>query len=491
MTTWDQSRRTRRSLVAVAAVVGVTALGATAVADDTVADGDGATPVVSNAVNFGSKCVGSTYVDDALVAIRRAEAVPNDGNNHLRVFGNGATVTVSLKSPADDSADITESMSDNSIVLPSDWGTKTLGTMSVDTATVQVTLIPSATGAQSKNVFLRSSGLNSTGSQVINRDTTLKVNWTGISCDTNPPDVTHTIGSPSYTSGPDTYVTSATTLTFTVDETTSGNSGLSSCTVSIDGPAANDAGFTCAEGANNYTLSASAPAGLTAPPDGSYASSASATDSFTNNAGDSFTVVLDNTAPTFGSCTGGPYLLGSGGGSQPVSVTAGDGTGSGVDSGASTLSGTVDTSTVGPQTIGYSATDNVGNNATTSCTYSVVYDFHGFFSPVDNLPTINSVKAGSAVPIKFDLGGNQGLAIFATGYPASVQISCTSSSPIDAIEQTVTAGGSTLSYDATVNAPIGQYVYVWKTSKSWAGTCRRLDVTLADGTTHSANFLLK
>jgi hypothetical protein len=33
-----------------------------------------------------------------------------------------------------------------------------------------------------------------------------------------------------------------------------------------------------------------------------------------------------------------------------------------------------------------------------------------------------------------------------------------------------------------------QYSYVWKTTKSWASTCRRLNVTLEDGTVHVANF---
>jgi streptogramin lyase len=32
--------------------------------------------------------------------------------------------------------------------------------------------------------------------------------------------------------------------------------------------------------------------------------------------------------------------------------------------------------------------------------------FSGFFQPVDNPPTLNSTKAGSAVPVKFSLNGN-------------------------------------------------------------------------------------
>jgi hypothetical protein len=124
----------------------------------------------------------------------------------------------------------------------------------------------------------------------------------------------------------------------------------------------------------------------------------------------------------------------------------------------------------------------------TACTpISPSYSFSGFFQPVDNLPTVNTVKAGSAIPVKFSLAGNQGLNIFAAGYPVSQKIACDSSAPLDDIEVTVTAGSSSLSYDASSN----QYNYVWKTDKAWAGTCRQLIVRLIDSTDHKANFKFK
>ncbi len=58
---------------------------------------------------------------------------------------------------------------------------------------------------------------------------------------------------------------------------------------------------------------------------------------------------------------------------------------------------------------------------------------------------------------------------------------------LDAIEQTVTAGASNLSYDATTD----QYIYVWKTDKSWAGTCRTFVLKLNDGSYHRADFKFK
>ena len=132
------------------------------------------------------------------------------------------------------------------------------------------------------------------------------------------------------------------------------------------------------------------------------------------------------------------------------------------------------------------ATDNAGNNGSASVTYRVAYNWTGFFQPVDNLPVVNTVNAGQAIPVKFSLGGNYGLNIFASGYPASQQVSCGggdggSTSPI---EETVTAGNSSLQYDPGTQ----RYIYVWKTDKAWAGTCRQLIVRLIDGTDHIALF---
>ncbi len=87
----------------------------------------------------------------------------------------------------------------------------------------------------------------------------------------------------------------------------------------------------------------------------------------------------------------------------------------------------------------------------------------GFFKPVDNLDVAtNSVRAGSAVPVKFTLGGDMGLEVFETGYPKSQQIP-NPQVTVDGIEQTVTAGSSGLGYDPAT----GQYTYVWKTDKAW------------------------
>jgi uncharacterized protein len=142
-------------------------------------------------------------------------------------------------------------------------------------------------------------------------------------------------------------------------------------------------------------------------------------------------------------------------------------------------------STFGMYTVTVGVTDKDGDTGTKSTQHTVIFNWAGFFQPVDNLPMLNSVNAGRAIPVKFSLGGDKGLNIFATGYPVSTQIDCNSGASLDDIEQTVTPGSSSLSYGG------GQYNYVWKTDKSWTGTCRQLVVTLVDGTPHIAKFKFK
>jgi len=142
---------------------------------------------------------------------------------------------------------------------------------------------------------------------------------------------------------------------------------------------------------------------------------------------------------------------------------------------------------VGTTTVNVTATDPTGNTATGSFTVTVLHNFSGFLQPVENLPLLNLVNAGQAVPVKFSLSGNKGLNIFAAGYPASGQIACDASEPGSVIEETISAGGSGLTYDAAAD----RYTYVWKTQKAWKGTCRILSVRLTDGSEHFAKFRFK
>jgi hypothetical protein len=140
---------------------------------------------------------------------------------------------------------------------------------------------------------------------------------------------------------------------------------------------------------------------------------------------------------------------------------------------------------VGTTTVTATATDAAGNHSECTFTVTVRYIFTGFFSPVANAPTLNAVVAGRAVPVKFSLSGDKGLNIFAPNNPYSISLNCDTNDPGVDVTETLTAGGSSLTFSG------GQYTYIWKTEPSWAGTCRQLVLTLNDGSVHVANFKFK
>jgi CSLREA domain-containing protein len=142
---------------------------------------------------------------------------------------------------------------------------------------------------------------------------------------------------------------------------------------------------------------------------------------------------------------------------------------------------------VGSTPVTATATDAAGNTATHNFVVRVLFNFAGFFSPVSNLPTVNQVNAGRAIPVKFSLSGNKGLDIFAPGYPSSAQYACSESAPEVDIDGQAPVASNSLSYDAGSD----QYNFVWKTESSWAGKCRQLLVVLKDGTVYRANFKFK
>ncbi|MBK9942146.1 MAG: PxKF domain-containing protein [Kouleothrix sp.] len=240
--------------------------------------------------------------------------------------------------------------------------------------------------------------------------------------------------------------------------------------------------FSCAD---DLAGVGSCPASQTLAGEGASLSSAAAT--ATDRAGNTsapsniVTVQIDRTAPVVlvtGVANGATYTLGS----VPAAACSTSDALSGVATAATlSLSG----SGAGSYTATCAgARDNAGNSGSASVSYTVAYAWAGFFQPVDNLPTVNTAKAGSAIPIKFSLGGNFGLSIIAAGYPKVQKVNCSTGGSADEIEQTVTAGASSLSYDAAT----GQYSYTWKTEKSWAGSCRLFTLRLSDGSDHSALF---
>jgi CSLREA domain-containing protein len=134
-------------------------------------------------------------------------------------------------------------------------------------------------------------------------------------------------------------------------------------------------------------------------------------------------------------------------------------------------------------------TDRICGTTTSLSPFAVLkpdrdHAFTGFFAPVDDLPVLNRVKGGQAVPVKFSLGGDQGLDVFVAGSPSVTTIPCAGGAPVDPIETTSSASTSGLSFDPSS----GRYTYVWKTDKRWTSGCRELVLAFRDGTVERAQF---
>jgi hypothetical protein len=118
------------------------------------------------------------------------------------------------------------------------------------------------------------------------------------------------------------------------------------------------------------------------------------------------------------------------------------------------------------------------------------YSFTGFFAPVDQLPIFNTVKPGSAVPIKWRLLHASALPVSDPASFAglfSYQINCATSDSLESPVETVAPGGSGLQYLGE-----GNWQLNWKTLTAYPrGSCRLLELRLSDGTSHYANFKFK
>jgi hypothetical protein len=142
--------------------------------------------------------------------------------------------------------------------------------------------------------------------------------------------------------------------------------------------------------------------------------------------------------------------------------------------------------TVGTHTMTAVATDRAGNKTTVSRTYDVLaWTLRGFYQPVD-MGVLNTVKAGSTVPFKFEVFAGAELTDPSIASFTVKGATCPGVSvPSDAIEFTTT-GATSLRYDSTA----GQFIQNWQTPKK-PGNCYLVTMTTDDGSALSANFKLK
>lgn len=126
---------------------------------------------------------------------------------------------------------------------------------------------------------------------------------------------------------------------------------------------------------------------------------------------------------------------------------------------------TVVFNTVGSHTVTLSVDDGQGHTATATTVVHVGYGFQWLTSgPL-------AVQAGSAVPLAYrTTGAPAGLAPIVT----VTDVGCALGSTADLPQESGTQTGS----------PHNKVVWVWKTPKSYAGSCKQVSVDLGDGIAH-------
>jgi hypothetical protein len=291
---------------------------------------------------------------------------------------------------------------------------------------------------------------------------------------------------------------------------TAGNLGTDSVTVKLDKTAPSISGaivagatlvngwytgavkvhFTCSDALSGVAV---CPDDVTVTSNGANQSvSRSATDAAGNTASATVSgISIDNENPTVTSVNvaNGSYTLG---GVPTATCTATDSF-SGVASCKITVTGG---NPGGVGTFSYTAiaTDRAGNtSAALTGTYAVIYRFDGFLQPINDTAHQTGIatsvfKAGSTVPVKFQLKNASGQVVQSAAAPVWLTPlkGSAMSVPVDESLYTATAdSGTTFKYDTTAQ----QYIYTWKTGSG--GNYWQIGVRLDDGQTYYVNIGLR
>lgn len=161
----------------------------------------------------------------------------------------------------------------------------------------------------------------------------------------------------------------------------------------------------------------------------------------------------------------------------------------------------LDTSALGDHTVTIpagTAEDNVGHlSAATECSYHVGYAFGGFLQPINDTAhfvgqTTSVFKAGSTIPVKFQLFDANGVPVQAATPPSWLTPAKGSALPssISVDESSYpdqATSGSFFKWDATSR----QYIFNYKTDKSQSGYYWHIGVKLDDGSTQYVTVALK
>lgn len=252
--------------------------------------------------------------------------------------------------------------------------------------------------------------------------------------------------------------------------------------------------FTCADQSGLSGI-ASCPADVTLNGDGANQSvSGTAIDNAGNQTSTTVTGLnLDHTAPSItfqGVTNGATYTLGA---APTPSCTASDALSGVAQPCIGALTGG-NANGVGQFTYRATVTDRAGNITTSTVNFRIAYRFDGFLQPINDtahqIGTSTSIfKAGSTVPVKFQLRRADGTVVQAVTAPQWLTPSkgaATSAAVDEALYSVASTGGETYRPDGTA-----QYIYNWGTDKSAAGFYWRIGVRLDDGSTYYVNLGLR
>jgi hypothetical protein len=291
---------------------------------------------------------------------------------------------------------------------------------------------------------------------------------------------------------------------------TAGNVGTDSVTIKLDktAPTISGAVVSGTKGSSGWYVGpvtvhfscSDALSGIATCPDdvvltdnGANSASGTATDKAGNSATATVPEVnIDKEPPSITdvNVTGGFYTLGT----VPAATCKASDSFSGL-AGPCTVTVTGGTANgVGTFTYTATAIDKAGNKATTTGSYKVVYRFDGFLQPINDTAhqvgtSISVFKAGSTIPVKFQLRNASGQLVQSAAAPVWLTpvLGAKMSMPVDETTVTVSAdSGSTFRYDATAQ----QYMYNWKTP-STSGNYYQIGVKLDDGQTYYVNIGLR
>ncbi len=124
-----------------------------------------------------------------------------------------------------------------------------------------------------------------------------------------------------------------------------------------------------------------------------------------------------------------------------------------------------------------------------------LYPFNGFSQPIDDATyqpgqTASVFKAGSTVPVKFQLKKSNGVIVQAKTLPLwlpSVKMSAMSATVDESVANVATTTGSNFKWDTTSQ----QYVYNWSTKGMQPGYWYKLSIQLDDGSVYNVTVGLK